>query len=136
MGARYPILWGIVISIDTGDKLVLDDGTVLIPIFSILLGAPLEVTSTPVDKNGDEEDAVEVRDGSSGADDSAPEEAHSPVGDVVGFARVLPPSTCQKTVSVSGLDKGRVLNSATGELRESFAVLEDTLSLHLKSALL
>lgn len=36
-----------------------------------------------MDKNGDEEDAVEVRDGSSGTDDSTPEEAHSPVGDVV-----------------------------------------------------
>ena len=37
---------------------------------------------------------------------------------------------------MSGLDEGRVLDSTTGELRESFAVVKDTLSLHLKSALL
>jgi len=36
-----------------------------------------------VDEDGDKEDAVKVRDGSGGADDSAPQEAHNPVGDVV-----------------------------------------------------
>ena len=46
-------------------------------------GPPLEVTPTPVDEDSDEEDAVEVRYGSGGADDSTPEEAHRPVGDVV-----------------------------------------------------
>lgn len=79
---------------------------------------PLEVTSTPVDQDSDEEDAIEVRDGSSGTNDSAPEEAHNPVGDVIlvtpnvsrvqraagptethGFARVPPPPACQKAVS-------------------------------------
>ena len=44
---------------------------------------PLEVASTSVNENGDEEDAIEVRDRSSGADDSTPEEAHNPIGDVV-----------------------------------------------------
>ena len=44
---------------------------------------PLKVASTPVDEDGDEEDAVKVRDRSSGADDSTPEEAHGPIGDVV-----------------------------------------------------
>jgi len=125
-----------VILVDTRDKLVLDDRAVFIPIRSVLLRAPLKVASTPVDEDGDEEDAVEVRDGSSSADDSAPEEAHSPVGDVIGFARVLPPSAGQKAVSVSGLNKGRILDGAPRELRESLAVVEDALSLHLKSALL
>ena len=36
-----------------------------------------------MDEDGDEEYAIEVRDRSSSADDSTPEEAHSPVGDVV-----------------------------------------------------
>jgi hypothetical protein len=36
-----------------------------------------------VNKDGDEEDAIEVRNRSGSADDSAPEEAHDPVGDVV-----------------------------------------------------
>jgi len=125
-----------VILVDTRDKLVLDDRTVLIPIFSILLGAPLKVTSAPVDKNGDEEDAIEVRDRSGGADDSTPEEAHSPVGNVVRFARVLPPSARQKAVSMSGLDKGRVLDDTPWELRECLAVVEDALGLHLESTLL
>jgi hypothetical protein len=44
---------------------------------------PLEVTSTPVDEDSDKEDAVEIRNRGGGADDSTPEEAHSPVGDVV-----------------------------------------------------
>jgi len=44
---------------------------------------PLEVTSTSVDEDGDEEYAIEVRDRSGSADDSTPEEAHSPVGNVV-----------------------------------------------------
>lgn len=44
---------------------------------------PLKVTSTPVDEDSDEEDAIEIRDRSSGANNSAPEEAHGPVGDVV-----------------------------------------------------
>ena len=33
---------------------------------------PLKVTSTPMDEDGDEEDAVEVRDRGGGADDSTP----------------------------------------------------------------
>ena len=37
---------------------------------------------------------------------------------------------------MSSLDKGRILDSTPRELRERFAVAEDTLSLHLKSALL
>jgi len=36
-----------------------------------------------VDEDGDEKDAIEVGDRSSSADDSTPEEAHSPVGDIV-----------------------------------------------------
>lgn len=36
-----------------------------------------------MDENGDEEDTVEVRDRSGGADDNTPEEAHGPVGNVV-----------------------------------------------------
>lgn len=44
---------------------------------------PFKVASTPVDEDGDKEYAVEVRNGSSGANDGAPEEAHNPVGDVV-----------------------------------------------------
>ena len=36
-----------------------------------------------MDENGDEEDAIKVRDRSSGTNDSAPEEAHGPIGDVV-----------------------------------------------------
>ena len=45
--------------------------------------SPLKVTSTPVDEDGDEEDAVEVRDRSGSANDGTPKEAHSPIGDVV-----------------------------------------------------
>jgi hypothetical protein len=37
---------------------------------------------------------------------------------------------------MGGLNKGRVLDGAPRELRESFAVAEDALSLHLESALL
>ena len=37
---------------------------------------------------------------------------------------------------MSRLNKGRVLDGTPGELRESLAVFEDALSLHLKSALL
>ena len=33
---------------------------------------PLEVTPAPVDENGDKEDTIEVRDRSSGADNSTP----------------------------------------------------------------
>ena len=71
-----------------------------------------------MDEDGDEEDAVKVRDRSSGANDSTPQETHNPVGDVIlvvsnvsrviydalrtktyGFSRVLPPSARQKAVS-------------------------------------
>lgn len=71
-----------------------------------------------MDENGDEEDAIEVWNRGSGADDSAPEETHGPVGNVVlvrscmslaqrkarqskthGFTRVFPPPTSQKAVS-------------------------------------
>ena len=44
---------------------------------------PLKVASTPVDEDGDEEDAVEIRDGSGGTNDGTPEEAHDPIGDIV-----------------------------------------------------
>lgn len=37
---------------------------------------------------------------------------------------------------MSGLNKGGVLDGTPRELRESLAVFEDALSLHLKSALL
>ena len=37
---------------------------------------------------------------------------------------------------MSGLDKGRVLDGTSWKLRKSFAIFEDTLSLHLESALL
>ena len=136
---------------------------------------PLKVASTPVDEDGNEEDAVEIRDRSGSTNDGTPEEAHDPIGDVVlmtpnvglstthselrtgthGFARIFPPSARQKAVSagtslatmitderkrrqlpMSSLDKGRILDSTPRELRERFAVAEDTLSLHLKSALL
>ena len=80
---------------------------------------PLKVASTPVDEDGDEEDAVEIRDRSGGTNDGTPEEAHDPIGDVVlmtpnlglstmyselrtgthGFARIFPPSARQKAVS-------------------------------------
>jgi len=125
-----------VILVNTWDKLVLDDRAVFIPVLPVLLRAPLKVTSTPVDEDGDEEDTVKVRNRSSSANDSAPKETHDPVGDVVGFARIPPPSAGQKAVSMSGLNKGRVLDGTPRELRESLAVAEDALSLHLKSTLL
>ena len=37
---------------------------------------------------------------------------------------------------MSGLDKGRVLDGTAWKLGESLAIVEDTLSLHLESALL
>jgi hypothetical protein len=37
---------------------------------------------------------------------------------------------------MSGLNEGGVLDGTPWKLRESFAIVEDTLSLHLKSALL
>lgn len=49
-------------------------------------------------EDNDEEDGVEVGDDGSRADDGAPGERHSPVGDVVGFARVGPEATGQETV--------------------------------------
>ena len=37
---------------------------------------------------------------------------------------------------MSGLDEGRILDGTPRKLREGFAIFEDTLSLHLESALL
>lgn len=37
---------------------------------------------------------------------------------------------------MSGLNEGRILDGTPRELRESFTIVEDTLSLHLESALL
>ena len=37
---------------------------------------------------------------------------------------------------MSGLNEGRILDGAPRKLRESSAIFEDTLSLHLESALL
>jgi hypothetical protein len=44
---------------------------------------PLEVTANTVDEDSNEEYAVEVWDERRRADNGAPEEAHSPIGDVV-----------------------------------------------------
>jgi len=37
---------------------------------------------------------------------------------------------------MSGLNEGRILDGTPRKLRESFAIVEDALGLHLKSALL
>lgn len=76
-----------------------------------------------------EEDAVEVWDGSRCADDQAPGEAHDPVGHVIltflvddvichlsgwgttyWFTREPPPATCEKAIAASAMSGGGVLN--------------------------
>lgn len=50
-------------------------------------------------KNGDKEHWIEVWDDGSRADDSAPRQAHSPVGKVVRLAWVCPPAASQQAVT-------------------------------------
>jgi hypothetical protein len=47
------------------------------------LYAPLEITSTPMDQNNDEEHRIEIRDRGGSADDETPSETHDPICDVV-----------------------------------------------------
>lgn len=44
---------------------------------------PLEIPSAPMNKNGDEEQGVEIRDGGGGADNQPPCKAHNPVCHVI-----------------------------------------------------
>jgi hypothetical protein len=102
--------------IDKRDELVLDLVRVPNPIVAVLdraaertlvmwkgagtdKNSPLKVAATAVDKNGDEEDRVEVRDRARTPDDRAPEEGHSEVGGVVRLPAVLPPAAGQQAVA-------------------------------------
>ena len=48
-----------------------------------------------MNQDGDEKHGVEVRNNGGSADAGAPCKAHNPVRNVIGFARVRPPSACQ-----------------------------------------
>lgn len=48
---------------------------------------PFKVASTPMNENSDEEQGVEIWDGSGEAHDSAPSETHSPVGNIILFTK-------------------------------------------------
>jgi len=89
-----------------------------------------------MNENGDEKDRIVIGDDSCIANDHAPTEGHDPVGDVVRFARVPPPTINQKAIAMSSLDVLWILESTPGQLREGVAELGDTLSLHFETALL
>jgi hypothetical protein len=108
--------------VDTRDELVLDNGTITFPVFSVLDGAavprnfslgvecprrehdvPFEVTATTVDKHCDEEHGIKVRDGGSQTDDRSPGEAHSPVGNIVLPIDVLASTKAARKMGLTGL---------------------------------
>jgi len=108
----------------------------LFPIFSILDRAPFKVATATVDEHCDKEHRVKIWNGSGEAHNSSPGEAHRPVGNIIGLARICPPTASQKTVAMSSLDECWVLESAPRELWERVAERVDALGLHLKPALL
>ena len=57
-------------------------------------------------------------------------------GGTYGLARVRPPAVGEEAVAVRGLDVGRLLERAPGQLREGHAVGRDALRLHLEAAFL
>jgi len=124
------------LSVDPGNELPSHNLAIAFPVFAVLDSAPLEITGRAVNEHGDEEDAVEVRDGRRSADDEPPGEAHNPVGHVVWFAREPPPATREKTIAMCRLDIGWVLDRAPWQLRERPTVFIVALSLHLKATFL
>jgi len=60
---------------------------------------PFKVTSATVNENDDEEHRVEVGDNTGSSDNSAPCQAHGPVSNVIGFARVCPAATSEQAVA-------------------------------------
>jgi hypothetical protein len=103
-------------------------------------------------EDGNEEDGIEIRDGRAAALTQTPGQAHNPVCNIVGLARIRPPAINEQTVSgrhvrnrrkldienspVSSLDVLGVVKCAPWQLREGLAVRSDTLSLHLEATLL
>lgn len=120
------------------------------------MNVPLKVPCASVKKCDDEEHGIKVWNDASGTNDSAPSQAHEPVGDIVGLAAIFPPTTGEKTIAekrigktkgglfisheiyspMCSLNKSWILNDATGKLGERFAELSDALRLHLEPALL
>ena len=91
--------------IDSWNKFPLDNLTIAVPILAIfhrtstrhyikmdakneIAGkrSPFEIPADTVNEDGDEEHGVKIRDRCGGADDSAPGEAHYPIGNIIlGF---------------------------------------------------
>ena len=70
-----------------------DQHHILLPILPILNRTPLKVPSTSMHQNRNEERRVEVRYDRSAADAQTPREALYPVGGVVRFTSIGPPTT-------------------------------------------
>jgi len=122
--------------VDSGNELVLDDGAISLPVLAILNRATLKVASTAMDEDGDEEDGVEVGNDGCTSDHCTPAEAHGPVGDVVRFTRVSPPTTDKKAVPMRSLNKLGVLEGSSWKLGECVAEGRDALCLHFEATLL
>jgi len=123
-------------SVDPRNELPSHYLAIAFPVFAVLDGTPLEITGRAVNKHGDEEDAIEVRDGRCCADDQAPGEAHGPVCHVVWFTRDSPPATSEKTIAMRCLDVGRVLDCAPWQLGERPTIFVVALGLHLETTFL
>ena len=62
------------------------------------MGLPLKVSCAAMQKCDNEEHGIKIWDDTSGANDGAPSQTHEPVGDIVRFAAIFPPTAGEKTI--------------------------------------
>lgn len=89
-----------------------------------------------MNKHSNEEHGVEVGDNGRCSDNGTPSEAHGPIGNIIWFARILPPTAGKQTVTMRRLNESWILNRVPRQLRERLAEVSDALSLHLEVTLL
>ena len=65
--------------------------------------SPFEIPATTVNEDCDEEHGVEIRDGCRRADDSAPGEAHYPIGNIILVFRIQDVNSHQRRAGLTGL---------------------------------
>eukprot|EP00639_Heterosigma_akashiwo_P029962 CAMPEP_0194664602 /NCGR_PEP_ID=MMETSP0295-20121207/1570_1 /TAXON_ID=39354 /ORGANISM="Heterosigma akashiwo, Strain CCMP2393" /LENGTH=149 /DNA_ID=CAMNT_0039546397 /DNA_START=568 /DNA_END=1017 /DNA_ORIENTATION=+ len=109
---------------------------VALPVGPILGRTAFHIAGDAVCEHDQEEAEVEVRDPGVEVRDQAPGERHHEIGSVVNLPRDAPPATSEQQVPMFGLDVGRVLQDAPGQLGEGVPLDEGSLLGHAELVLL